>query len=44
MCSEMMPRPPIISVLLAEYTPLTVMMGMKSKIRKMMPRGFGTQS
>ena len=43
MCSAWMPSPPIISLLLALYTPLMVMIGMKSTIRKMMPRGLGTQ-
>ena len=43
-CSDRMPSPPTISTLLAEYTPLTVIIGMKRRIRKMIPRGLGTQS
>ena len=42
-CSDWMPSPPTISLLFTVYAPLTVMIGMKSKTRKMMPRGLGTQ-
>ena len=42
-CSDCIPNPPIISLLFTEYTPLMVIIGMNRMMRKMMPKGLGTQ-